>query len=45
MGDGPAGGGIDGHDHCAEARGGEFEKAVGCLREALQLSREAPDPS
>jgi serine/threonine protein kinase/tetratricopeptide (TPR) repeat protein len=27
----------------AEARGGEFEKAVGFLREALQLSREAGD--
>src|SRR5262249_30882794 len=27
----------------AEARSGQFEKAVGCLREALQLSREAPD--
>jgi eukaryotic-like serine/threonine-protein kinase len=29
----------------AEARSGEFEKAVGCLREALQLSRESPDPA
>jgi tetratricopeptide (TPR) repeat protein len=28
----------------AEARGGVFEKAVGCLREALQLSRESPNP-
>ncbi len=27
----------------ADARGGEFEKAVGFLREALQLSREAGD--
>jgi tetratricopeptide (TPR) repeat protein len=29
----------------ADARGGEFEKAVGFLREALQLSRDAGDRS
>jgi tetratricopeptide (TPR) repeat protein len=27
----------------AEARGGDFDKAIGLLREALQLSRGAPD--